>query len=71
MHRKVFVTVKVRGPRYFMKRVATKTNSKEMFDFDEQQQRKLKKRFRKLKVDTFMEKIDTLSHIIHVKSLGK
>ena len=50
MHRKVFVTVKVRGPRYFMKRVATKTNSKEMFDFDEQQQRKLKKKNLKLSI---------------------
>ena len=39
MHRKVFVTVKVRGPRYFMKRVATKTNSKEIFDFDELQRK--------------------------------
>ena len=33
-----------------MKRVATNTNSKEFFDFDVQQQRKLKKRFRKLEV---------------------
>ena len=57
MHRKVFVTVKVRGPRYFMKRVATKTNSKEMFDFDEQQQRKLKKRFWKYQIDTSREKL--------------
>ena len=51
-----------------MKRVATNTNSKEIFDFDEQQQRKLKKIFRKLKVDTSIEKIDTCSHIIHAKS---
>jgi len=49
-----------------MKRVANKRNSKEIFDFDEQ--RKLKKRFRKLKVQTSMEKIHTCSHTIHVKS---
>ena len=34
--------VKVRGLRYNMKRVATNTNSKDIFDFDKQQQRKLK-----------------------------
>ena len=38
-----------------MKRVATNMISKQIFDFDEQQQRKLKKIFRKLKVDTSME----------------
>ena len=50
--------------------MATNTNSKEIFDFDEQQ-RRLRKMFWKLKVDTFMEKIDRCSHIIHAKSKEK
>ena len=35
------LNIKFMGFRYIMKRVATNTNSKEIFDFDEQQQRKL------------------------------
>ena len=46
-----------------MKKVATNTNSKEIFDFYEKQQRKLKKN----KKGTVLQKTDRCTHIVHVK----
>ena len=51
--------------------MATNTNYKDIFYFDEQQQRKLKKEFWKYQFDTSTEKIDTCSHLIRVLKLGK
>ena len=45
-----------------MKRVQTNTNWEDIFDFDEQQQRKLKKKNLKLSIWHFKEKIDTVKH---------
>ena len=38
------------GLRYIMKRVATNTNLEDISDFDEQQQRKLKKKNLKISI---------------------
>ena len=46
-----------------MNRVATNTNSKEIFDFYEKQQRKVKKS----KTGTVLRKVDRCTHIIYVK----
>ena len=63
--------VKFRGFRYIMKRVATNTNWEDIFDFDVQQQRKLKKENLKISIWHFKEKFDTWCHIIHCKTWEK
>ena len=54
-----------------MKRVATNTNWGDIFDFDEQQQRKFKKKDLEISIWHFKEKIDTWGHIICLKSNEK
>ena len=51
-----------------MKSVATNTNQKDIFDFDEQQQRKLKKKILEISNWHFQGEIDTCRHIIRVES---
>ena len=62
-------SVKITDSRYIIKRVATNTNSKEIVDFYEKQQRKLKKKYEDISTQMMTDVMIYLKSVIFTGSL--